>query len=538
MESGDIEITARTDRNDDLDQPSHRRAGSDALSDADGRAIAAAGRHMAEPPLRRVLARLSEEVGPAQFERYFDGQTRLAIEGDHLEVTVPTGFLAQLLDRRFGEQLKKACTENHLPANLSFRVDRDAFRLEREPALASPRATPVSMPELRPAPARGASAKPALQGSRFRFENFVVGKSNRLAHAAITGLLEENAPTVAFIHSVCGMGKSHLLYSLVHAYSARHPRASVKYTTAEAFTNEFIAAVRVNKVDAFRKNYRRLDLLCIDDVHFLSNKDATQTELLHTLETADLAGARVAFASDESPRDIAKLQERLVSRFMGGVVAKIDAPDPELRERLVRHLAVRRGLRLEEAAISLVAERSARATGSLGGFGGSVRELEGLLTQIEAVHRLLPECAAHDGGIGANLVRKAFGLQESDSPAASRGPRRPIAIEFIIEEVCRTLSVDFSELLGKGRHKRVVLARSLIVSLARRLTTMSFPEIAKAMGRPNHSTVITAQKRVDREISMPEQTPLGPELSPNFPSATISMLSQQLHSSISRATGG
>jgi chromosomal replication initiator protein len=536
VESGDS-ITARTDRNDDLEQPSHRRAGQDVPHQAEGRN----GRFMAEPPVRRILARISEEVGAAQFERYFDGQTRLSIEGDHLEVTVPTGFLAQLLDRRFGEQLKKACTENHLPANLSFRVDRDAFGLDREPA--SPRATPIPITVTpitvtSPAPSRAQQAKPAIQGSRFRFDSFVVGKSNRLAHAAITGLLEENAPTVAFIHSVCGMGKSHLLYSLVHAYSTLHPRATVRYTTAEAFTNEFIAAVRANKVDAFRKNHRRLDLLCIDDVHFLSNKDATQTELLHTLETADLAGARVAFASDESPRDIAKLQERLVSRFMGGVVAKIDAPDPELRERLVRHLAVRRGLRLEEAAISLVAERSARATGSLGGFGGSVRELEGLLTQIEAVHRLLPECAAHDGGIGANLVRKAFGLQESGLPPATRGARRPIAIEFIIEEVCRTLSVEFSELLGKGRHKRVVLARSLIVSLARRLTTMSFPEIAKAMGRPNHSTVITAQKRVDRDIAKPEQPPLGPELSPNFPSVSISMLSQQLHASISRATGG
>ncbi|MFZ4574358.1 MAG: DnaA ATPase domain-containing protein, partial [Phycisphaerales bacterium] len=298
-------------------------------------------------------------------------------------------------------------------------------------------------------------------------------------------------------------------------------------------------AVRANKVDAFRKGYRRVELLCIDDVHFLSNKEATQTELLHTLDAIGFEGAKLAFASDESPREIRKLSEKLVSRFMSGVVARIDIPDPELREKLVRALAKRRGMRLEEPAVKLIADRSMRAIGSLGGFGGSVRELEGLVIQVEAVHRLLPEFASN-GTIGVILVRKAFGLQESDSPIPIplRSPRRPIAIEFVIEEVCRTLGVDFERLMGKGRHKRVVLARSLISYLARKLTTMSFPEIARAMGRPNHSTIITAQRRLEAELDRSPDTALGDELCPSFPTMTLRELTDRLSTQLQRGNQG
>ena len=478
------------------------------------------GRSTDQPSrLSRILDRLAAQVGPDQFERYFDGQTRLQLDGDCLEVTVPTGFLAQLLDRRFGDQLKLACEETDARVSLAFRVDRDAFPADIPAALGrapSPRAR-----EFAPSP----------QSARYHLDQFLVGQSNRLAHAAAMRLAQDEGSGSIFVHGICGVGKTHLLQGLVHHFQTLRPRANVRYTTAEAFTNEFITAVRANKVDAFRKGYRRVELLCIDDVHFLANKDATQTELLHTLDAVGLDGAKVAFASDESPRDIRKLSEKLVSRFMSGVVARIDPPDPELREKLVRALALRRGLRLEEPAVKLIAERSMRSTSV---HGGSIRELEGLIIQVEAVYRLLPEFASN-GSIGVILV-----LQESDNPSttASRSPRRPIAIEFIIEEVCRTITVDFERLMGKGRHKRVVLARSLISYLARKLTTMSFPEIARAMGRPNHSTVITAQRRLDADLAKALDTPLGAELSPSFPTMTLRELTDRISTQLQRGNQG
>ena len=164
--------------------------------------------------------------------------------------------------------------------------------------------------------------------------------------------------------------------------------------------------MRSGKIEAFRKAYRKLDLLCLDDVHFVASKEGTQAELLHTFDAIGQSGARVALASDEHPRQIAKLHERLVSRFLAGAVVKVDAPDPDLRERLVRRLALKRGLELEEASARLIAEHAS----TLAGGAPSVRELDGLLIQIEAVSRLLPEFSTGGGSVGVIAVRKALGV--------------------------------------------------------------------------------------------------------------------------------
>lgn len=352
-----------------------------------------------------------------------------------------------------------------------------------------------------------ARASVPMSLSRFTFDSFLVGKSNRLAHAAVTRIAEHDGYVApVFLHGPCGLGKTHLLQAAVCRFLQLRPDACVRYTTGEAFTNEFVAAIKANKIDAFRKAYRRVDLLAIDDVHFFAGKEATQAEILHTFDAVGMEGARLIIASDEHPKDIAKLSERLLSRFMGGIVVKVDAPDRELRERLVRQLAQKRGLRFEEAALSIIVDRTERSIGSMGGFGGSVRELEGLMNQIDAVHRLIPELTSENGVVGAMLVRKALGLsaEEADRPqdaAPSGRPRRPIAGDVVLGEVCKALHVEISEVFGKGRHPRVVLARALTAYLCRTLTTLSFPEIARIMGRDNHSTVITAHKRFEQQMA-------------------------------------
>jgi len=398
-----------------------------------------------------------------------------------------------------------------------FEVDRSAEEAQAAQRKATPIVQPAAPPPL------------SVRGSdsfRYTFENFIVGRSNRLAYSAAVRLAEDQTPVPPiFVHGACGMGKSHLLRAAAARFQEKRPGSVVKYTTAEAFTNEFIQGVRNSRVDQFRRAYRRVDLLCIDDVHFFSNKDATQTELLHTLDAVQIDGARLLLASDEHPKEIGKLSERLVSRFMAGAVVKVDAPDAELREKLVRHLAERRGLSIDDESIRLIATRSARSVGSLGGFGGSVREIEGLLNQIDAVHRLLPEFGNTGGGkLGLTLVRKALGLDEDPSAAhAASGSklRRPIGAEMIVTEVCRELAVELPDFMGKGRHKRVVLARSLVASICRKLTTMSFPEIARAMGRSNHSTIITAQRRIDRQLADDTGKPLSAELAAGHAGSTL-----------------
>jgi len=484
--------------------------------------------------LQRFLGRLEEQVGPAHFRRYFDRQTVIGVAGGHVDVTVASGFLAEMLDRRFGKDLRRVALEVG-NAEVRFRIDRLAFAPTKDPEPVAP----VGIEQARSIRANIAGFSGVVR-DRHRFEDFLVGDCNRLAEAACRRLMEgghegRGGGEPVFIHGSCGMGKTHLLRATAHAFSLGAGPQAVKYTTAEAFTNEFIMAVRANKVDQFRKAYRRIKLLCLDDVHFLANKEATQTELLHTLDAANLDGARIAIASDEHPREIRRISERLVSRFMAGMVVRIDAPEPELRTRLVTHMAQRRGLSLEPIAARLVAERSARSVGSMGGFGGSVREIEGLVTQIDAVHRLLPDLSRGNGQVGLVLVRKAFGLQEADQVTGPLRARRPIAIETVISEVCTALCVELSELMGRGRHKRVVLARSLVAYLGRKLTTLSFPELARSMGRPNHSTVITAQKRLQSHLDVPLRDQIDILLPPDIAGTSLGELADILAQRIMRS---
>lgn len=496
---------------------------------APGRGAGSAGD---DPVVQRILTRLSSEVGDERYARYFQDQARLGLHEGRLDVTVPTGFVADLLGRRFGDSLRRvAAVELGRPegstVEVKFRVDRSAFS---GPApLAAPSPTPGG--GLRPDPSRRAPT--AL---RFRLEDFIVGEANRLAYSAAERLVEPDCPKTfspLFVHGLCGLGKTHLLQGIAGRFRERRPGARVRYTTAEAFTNDYVSAVRSGKLETFRAAYRGLDLLCIDDVQFLANKTSTQGELLHTFDAVDLGGARVALASDEHPRQIGRLSAGLVSRFLAGMVVRLDPPDAALRERIVRALGERRGLRLEPAAAACLAEAVARGTSGT----ASIRDLEGAVTRVEALVRLLPEAPDSGAPIGATLVHRALGVgapgPDGISDAGHRA-RRPIRVERICDEVCRTLRVDGPEMMGRGRHKRVVLARSLVAHLARSMTTLSFPEIARAMGRPNHSTVVTACQRIRAQIEREESPDLGPDAGPELAGLTLRGLAEQIRQGIVR----
>lgn len=509
----------------------------------------------AEPPagapdeVNRLLRRLSADLGRARVERMFDHATGISFHDGHVDVTVPTGFSAEWLDRKFGPALRRAA-EAEFAADphaitLRFQVAAEAGRgAGHEPgrrdntgrAEPGPRTLPAPLDpprgqarepraaEVRPVDPRRAAGRAAL---RYRFEDFVVGPSNRLAYSAALQMAESDDASAAaplFIHGVCGVGKTHLLQALAGRFGERRPGAAVRCLTAESFTNEYINAVRNNQIDAFRRTYRGLDLLCLDDVHFLASKEKTQNELLHTFDAINLGHARVVLASDGHPRDIQRLSEGLVSRFMSGIVVRLETPDAELRQRIVAQLARRRGLTLEPAAARLLAEH--------GGDGGSVRELEGLLLRVDAVQRLLPEFSASAGQVGVLAVRRALGLDAA--PAAEARARRPIQVGLIISDVCAALRIDASDLGGRGRHKRVVMARALITYLARKHTTLSFPEIARALSRPNHSTVITAYQRITARLETQGAADLGPELGVEFTGLGLTELAGRLSAGLAR----
>ena len=512
--------------------------------------------------LRRVLDRVCTEVGRERFDRYFDRQTRVELEGRTVSVTVASGFLADVLGRRFGESLRRAAAAEIEGGEPGSAVE---LRIHVAPPLAPATGEGGSVGETTgpTIPGRAAGEPAATVAPRRRidpneprhtFEEFLFGESNKLAYTAAQRLVESSGAGagggMVFIHGACGVGKTHLLHAAAARFKQLNPGARVRLTTAESFTNAFVTAIRgmpgsaggQQGVEAFRRVHRNIDLLCIDDVHFLGGKEATQRELLATFESLTVAGRghpRIILASDEHPREIAKVSQHLVSRFMGGVVARIDAPEPRLRVRLLHELARRRGMVLEPQAAQLLADRASSSSGpARNGVaqGASVRDLEGLLTRAAAIRLIMPDLAADQ--IGVIAAERALGMGESSSRAESTPEgwgrlRRPVPVPRIASVVCRCLGVEFAELSGRGRHKTVVLARELTVVISRRLTTYSFPEIGRALGRPNHSTVLTAHKRLSTQIEAGEMPKA--EISGDLVGLTLGEIADRLTAMVERA---
>lgn len=450
--------------------------------------------------LDRLKTRLASELGDEGYGRYLGGGERLELKGSKLDVRVPDRFTASLIDRRYGESLRRALKEElggEDSAAVSCRVDR---AIAPEPD--ARRAPPL-------APARDrAPAAPKSVPETHKLEDFVVGEANRVAHSACLQLCDPSSPLrVVFLHSPCGLGKTHLLQGVSGRIKGRPGGAKARYLTGESFLNVYIACVREGRVDAFQARFRGLDLLCIDDVQVVLGKTKTQHQLLQAIETVQGGGGRVAIASDTHPREMRELSRSLASRFVAGPVIRLDAPGRDLRERLVRHRAMKRGLALTDEAAAMIAERAA---GVRDGEAPSVRDLEGMIIQVEAVWRLLGR-GRGDATIDASLVARALDLRQATQGDADDAGRaeRPVRLEQIGEVVCREMGVQLGDVLGRGRHKRVVLTRALIVHVSRSLTTRSYPEIARTMARTNHSTVITAHQRVKRQIEAGERCDVG-----------------------------
>lgn len=498
----------------------------------------------------RIESGIRAVIGTERYIASFENKALFRMEDGRLEVAVPNKVLAGLLERRFGTLVREVATAEIGPAPVAFTVAPDLFgpqaermaataQVEVKPAIT----TPTAPGQLKATPKSAILRQQALE--RFRLEAFVVGESNRLAYNASVQMAEGDRDGKSygalFLHGPCGVGKTHLLNGIALRFKERMPGATTRITSAETFMNEYVQSVRAGDVERFRRQYRRVDLLCIDDVHFLSNKQATQGELLHTLDEIERCGARIVLVSDEHPRQIRQFSAALVSRFMAGMVAPVATPDAELRKRVVGLFAKARGLTLDDAATALLVER----TGMLPGQAGcSVRDIEGLITKIDALQRLAPDYGARQGRVGALAVERALsgssaahdlngtgGASGSAFGAVARSAK-PARIETIIAHTCSALAIDSADLSGKTRHKRVVAARALITHLARQYTTLSFPEIARAIGRPNHSTVITAFQRLAKQLEADEAVD-----APGAPEArTLPVLLRQLGLAVQAST--
>lgn len=438
---------------------------------------------------------IAERVGPQRYKLWFKNATRFILADEFVRVEVPNVFVGEWIERHFLGDIKEAIRE------VTGREREVAFSIDAELAKQLRRKQPDSQVEYaaghpeRLARTRKRGGAPAAQAQLpGKLEDFVVGESNRLAHSCARSVIEYPAThfNPLFIHGGCGLGKTHLLQAICNELRVRHPAARWAYVSGEDFTNQFVFAVKNGEREAFRQRYRRLDVLVIDDVHFFANKRATQEEFLHTFNAIDATGKQVVMASDAHPKLIGHLSDSLVSRFIAGMVVKIDSPDYATRIGVLRKRAGRFDFEVPETVVEYIAEH----------FRTNVRELEGALLKLVALARLSGE------SLTLSLAERALGdMIDHTVPA--------VKLTDIESVVAIYFGLTPADLHTSRKTRTIALARGTAMYLARKHTAMSFPEIGRFMGNKNHSTVILACRRIGKVLHNGQMaqwmTPAGPK---------------------------
>lgn len=320
--------------------------------------------------------------------------------------------------------------------------------------------------------------------SRFLFENFVVGPSNRFAFAAAQAVAEAPAKNYNpfFIYGAVGLGKTHLLQSITHEISRKYPDLKICYLSSEQFTNELINSIRHKSADAFRQKYRSIDVLLIDDIHFIAGKESTQEEFFHTFNVLHDHRKQIIICSDRPPKEIAHLEERLVSRFSWGLITDIQPPDYETRIAILKKKLELEAVSVPDDVITFIASQ----------IKTNIRELEGALLRVVA-YSLLEEKT-----INLSLAKSVLKDMVKETV-------KTISVEMVQKEVAEFYNLSVADLKNKTRHKNIIIPRQVAMYLSRKLTHHSLPEIGAAFGGKDHTTILHAVKKVEETLLKDEQ---------------------------------
>jgi len=325
----------------------------------------------------------------------------------------------------------------------------------------------------------GKEKEEVVLNPRFTFENFVVGPCNRFAHAASMAVAESPARAYnpLFIYGGVGLGKTHLLQAICHYVRTQNKSINKCYLSSERFTNELINAIQHHSTSTFRQKYRNVDILLIDDIHFIAGKESTQEEFFHTFNTLYDAHKQIIISSDRSPREIPKLEERLISRFSWGLITDIQPPDFETRVAILKKKIEKEPVHIPDEVIFFIAQI----------IKTNIRELEGALIRVVACSLL------EEKQITLDLTKEI--LKDCIQQVT-----KPVDFQKIQECVANEFNVSLMELKSKRRSKNIVLSRQVAMYLSRKLTDASLPEIARVFGGKDHTTVLYAYNKIESEL--------------------------------------
>jgi chromosomal replication initiator protein len=421
-----------------------------------------------------IQTELKRAVPEHTYDLWLAPLQAVAIDGDAVVVQAPSALRPRIVER-FGRVLQSCAAAVLGP---QARVDVVA-------AGGVPRETPAGRPSVEPAPESDGVNR------RLTFESFVIGDTNRFAHAAALDVAE--SPAQAYnplvIYGPPGVGKTHLLHAIgnyIHRYGAG---LTVRYATIEAFTNAFVWALHGGDIDRFKARFRRTDVLLIDDIQFLESKIKTEEEFFHTFNALQDAGSQLVLTSDRLPRDLDALHDRLRERFEAGLVTDIQPPDLATRMTVLRKRAQHDGAAVSEPVLETIGRR----------ISGNIRALEGALIRVVAYGSLTGETMTAEL---ADTVLDGFYGRAGRGPGAGPAGSRPApSLEATQVAHCAACANTHQELKSPSRAARLVWPRQVAMYLARENTDLTFPDIARRFGRRNHTTVMHAVKRTAERLT-------------------------------------
>jgi len=433
-----------------------------------------------------VLGDLQLRLSRSDFETWFQGTSIVAFEDGLVVVGTPNSFARQWLERRAGNLIRRAL-ESVLGYTVQVRVvvtGNGASGGETSPRR-RPAGSAAKTETEKKAPAAGIPLPMPLPGGLnpdYTFSTFVVGSSNRMAHAAAMAVAERpaHAYNPLFIYGGVGLGKTHLLHAVGHYALQRNPELRVLYVSSETFTNELINAIRRQETEDFRRRYRHNDILLIDDIQFIAGKESTQEEFFHTFNTLHAAYKQIVLTSDRPPKAILTLEERLRSRFEGGLIVDIQPPDLETRVAILRTRAEEKGISLPDEVVEFLAQRVQR----------NIRELVGCL------NRLLAYAELNGLPLTVSLAQEAL------AEVFFRPHRQELTPAQVIEAVARHYGVHPEDLRGKNRSQEVAVPRQIAMYLIREELGLPLAEIGRELGGRDHTTVLYGYEKVAQSIEV------------------------------------
>ncbi|HIS53012.1 MAG TPA: chromosomal replication initiator protein DnaA [Candidatus Onthomonas avicola] len=404
-----------------------------------------------------AVALLEKELTPTAVSTWFYDAEAMELREDQLVLCVPTEFKKNIILSRYLPHLKKVLYD-------LFAADMDVVIFTKEEA-----------DRYR---AQGPRNENVLIGNEeFTFEHFIVGSSNQFAYNAALNVANNPGRSYnpLFIYGESGLGKTHLLYAIYHTIRKSHPDFNIIFIKGDEFTNELQEAIRLKSTDAFRQKYRDKDLLLVDDIQFIAGKESTQEEFFNTFNNLYESGHQIVLTSDRPPSDMARLENRLRTRFEWGLLADIQPPDYETRCAIIKNKAILLGLELPNDVLEYIAQN----------ITSNVRQLEGTIKRLLAYRDLMGQKVNDENA--SRAIQALIRARDEYIPSP----------EIIVEETAKYYALEPKAVLGSSRMKEVVLARQVSIYLIRSITNLSLPEIGKVFGQ-HHTTVMHSLDKVEK----------------------------------------